>query len=1344
MQKSKKIFSLLLAFVMALCSTLPVWAYSDAFDVSIDINSEKGLYSSNEEILLSVVSKNNSSSVETVAVDFKSTSLIQLGTKSDVLGTALPNEEISKNYVAVATDVKTDTDWFTKISMIISSSFSSFICRLSAFFQNNTDCVVVTVNGYSAAVMVSIYETETPVHKVDFDLQYNATEIVPSQEVSAKSVINIPENPEREGYTFEGWYKDEDLTEPFDFKTLIVSDTILYAKWSKNTVFYSVTFEYDDGSEVVVSVKEATMVEEPSDPDKVGYLFDGWYDSETSELFDFSTPIVKDVVLKARWIEDVFGDSEYMVTFVWNDGVTDGVYDTQLISPNKKVSKPIDPEKEKYSFLGWYLDPTTVEKFDFSTRITSDTILYAKWGSPNGEDGIYSSTEGGETDYAITDFEIEGNDAIAQINTNEMCVVVVRFFDENINEEFHIIAAQSPEYCEMTKINIPIDYDLPDYFKVSVGLYNFDGELLCNEYISIEFTSAYEEFESLTVHDFEGKTVLNFDESLDNNFGVLSDGVVQIEQDDGVNILTTYSSMMFDDSETDLFTYSFSNYDEQISSLETGDVILAMDSDGAYQLIKVGYIETVDDELVIYPSSDSELSDFYEVIKVDTFQDSNESNPRVYTRAARGIDIIDVDTTLPSATFSPLNLTYKPVDWLTINGTAKGTAKVDIEMVYNFRLFGPDYCKVSVETVTELEVSVTVMAGGDNSDEVENQMKEKWSYKKDFAKIPIPTPVTGLSVVVKAGITSEISLEGGLKFTFTNKTTSGFVYDTNSGRQKVDKKERTLSILDVQGKAEYKIGPKVSVGIAFLGTIVEASVEAQAGAKITATADIINLPDNTTAEERHACTTCIKIEARWFVEVSVKLEYEINEVLKGEVFNLTIIDLEGQILFGSLHSCYMSLIHSADSVFGTSVPQFGFGECPNKTYRTTIKLVDSNDNEITGTNVSVKKINGKLNKSGSSTFVVYLYNGQYTVSTKIGGTAINKTIVVSGDAQEIKLKPTSTDGGISGKVSSSVDNAAINNANILVTKDNLVVKSLKSGSDGKFNVSLPNGVYCVQITKDNYITFTQYVTVEESNTTYLNTALLVAGDKTKRGGFSGVITNAVTGDPVKGAELIIRKGWNNPSYGDVVAKLETDSNGKFKYNSSSFLGITSGLESGNYTATVSKAGFATTSFDIIVLPGEVKGNQNASISPNAQGNYRVVLTWGSTPSDLDSHFTAYTNSGSYAHVYYRDKQLSVANLDIDDTSSYGPETITITNFDSLDDGFTYAVHNFSDRSATSNRTLSNSGATVKLYKGNTLLKTYYVPVDKVGTVWRVFSVDENGVITDHNYLYNQSDPALVK
>jgi uncharacterized protein YfaP (DUF2135 family) len=120
---------------------------------------------------------------------------------------------------------------------------------------------------------------------------------------------------------------------------------------------------------------------------------------------------------------------------------------------------------------------------------------------------------------------------------------------------------------------------------------------------------------------------------------------------------------------------------------------------------------------------------------------------------------------------------------------------------------------------------------------------------------------------------------------------------------------------------------------------------------------------------------------------------------------------------------------------------------------------------------------------------------------------------------------------------------------------------------------------------------------------------------------------------------------------------------------------------------------------------------------------RIVLEWGSTPRDLDSHLTGPTSSGSTFHIYFGSKSYSesskkIADLDLDDTSSYGPETTTIYN--PIKGEYVFYVYNWSG-----NPDIKSSGATVKVFNGNSNEPAYVfpIPLTGAGRYWTVFKYD---------------------
>lgn len=96
----------------------------------------------------------------------------------------------------------------------------------------------------------------------------------------------------------------------------------------------------------------------------------------------------------------------------------------------------------------------------------------------------------------------------------------------------------------------------------------------------------------------------------------------------------------------------------------------------------------------------------------------------------------------------------------------------------------------------------------------------------------------------------------------------------------------------------------------------------------------------------------------------------------------------------------------------------------------------------------------------------------------------------------------------------------------------------------------------------------------------------------------------------------------------------------------------------------------------------------------------------------------------------------IANLDLDDTTSYGPETSTVYAV-SENGEYSFYVHDFTNRISSSSTALSNSGAQVKLYSGEVLVATFNIPQNRDGTLWHVFdynvATDEFSVLNELTY-----------
>jgi len=207
--------------------------------------------------------------------------------------------------------------------------------------------------------------------------------------VEEENNVLKPQDPTREGYVFAGWYNGD---VKFDFSTKITEDITLTAKWTKieepKPVTFTVTFDSMTGNSVAVqTIESGKLAVEPSKPTRSGYTFAGWYNG--SVKYDFSAPVTTNMTLTAKWtkIEENKTDdktdnktdnktetvTKYTVKF--NYGYSNKVT-TKSVEKGKTVAQPSKPSRSGYTFLGWYNGST---KFDFSTKITNNITLTAKW-----------------------------------------------------------------------------------------------------------------------------------------------------------------------------------------------------------------------------------------------------------------------------------------------------------------------------------------------------------------------------------------------------------------------------------------------------------------------------------------------------------------------------------------------------------------------------------------------------------------------------------------------------------------------------------------------------------------------------------------------------------------------------------------------------------------------------------------------------------------------------------------------------------------------------------------------------------------------------------------------------
>ena len=194
---------------------------------------------------------------------------------------------------------------------------------------------------------------------------------IPKQAVTYPASAAEPTGLSKTGYTLDGWYTDKDCRTAYDFSSKVTGDITLYAKWNINS--YKVSFDSNGGSFVAAqSATYNTAASKPADPSMTGCTFAGWFtDKDCTTAYDFSSKVTGDITLYAKW-----NINSYKVSFDSNGGSSVAA---QSVNYNTSVSKPADPSMTGYTFAGWFTDKDGKNAYDFSSKVTGDITLYAKW-----------------------------------------------------------------------------------------------------------------------------------------------------------------------------------------------------------------------------------------------------------------------------------------------------------------------------------------------------------------------------------------------------------------------------------------------------------------------------------------------------------------------------------------------------------------------------------------------------------------------------------------------------------------------------------------------------------------------------------------------------------------------------------------------------------------------------------------------------------------------------------------------------------------------------------------------------------------------------------------------------
>jgi len=196
--------------------------------------------------------------------------------------------------------------------------------------------------------------------------------------VAPNAAVDLSKIPTKENYKIHIYSDSAFANELADTAPVTKDATIIYYKYvgdprvvtidlnggTAESAIESITAEY--GS----PISAPTMIPTVTD----GKLFAGWYKNLTDEApYDFSTAVMDNFTLYAKYTDPV--------TVHFNTGDGNAVADA-IIASGTSVDEPEeDPTypANLFMFAGWFADPECTIDYDWSTIITAETTIYAKW-----------------------------------------------------------------------------------------------------------------------------------------------------------------------------------------------------------------------------------------------------------------------------------------------------------------------------------------------------------------------------------------------------------------------------------------------------------------------------------------------------------------------------------------------------------------------------------------------------------------------------------------------------------------------------------------------------------------------------------------------------------------------------------------------------------------------------------------------------------------------------------------------------------------------------------------------------------------------------------------------------
>ena len=257
------------------------------------------------------------------------------------------------------------------------------------------------------STVIKCYYEKKPDLTVTFNS--NGWSEVAEQTVEYNAKATEPTAPTRDGYTFAGWYSNEELTTAYEFNDSVIENKNLYAKWDVNQ--YTITFVDEDGTIIKINNEDsktysygtaAADIAKPADPTKEA-------DTENTYSFAEWSPKIADVTEDAIYTATYTSTTnKYTIKFVnedWTELQSSEVEYWATPAYNGDTPTKEATAEKSYTFAGWspeIADVNWVATYTatFTETTNQNTVTFAD------EDGTVFDTKSVDYNKAVEELSV--------------------------------------------------------------------------------------------------------------------------------------------------------------------------------------------------------------------------------------------------------------------------------------------------------------------------------------------------------------------------------------------------------------------------------------------------------------------------------------------------------------------------------------------------------------------------------------------------------------------------------------------------------------------------------------------------------------------------------------------------------------------------------------------------------------------------------------------------------------------------------------------------------------------------------------------------------------------------